>query len=157
MLFGLVGAGKTTLARELESEGAVRLSLDEWTIAATGDRLYLDRSVEERIRERLSDLWPRIARAGVDVVLDFGFWERTQRDSVRKTAKLLGSQVGLIWVRCAEDERRRRCIERSTNRLDSYIIDRDGFAWIAANRTVEPLGDNEDHRVVDTTDATSAG
>ena len=39
MLFGLLGVGKTTVARRLEEQGGVRLSLDEWVIAVSGASL----------------------------------------------------------------------------------------------------------------------
>jgi hypothetical protein len=41
MLFGEIGAGKTTYARRMEPQGAVRLSLDEWAIAAAGDAVHV--------------------------------------------------------------------------------------------------------------------
>ena len=77
MIFGGVGVGKTTYARELEATGAVRLSLDEWTIAATGDQVHVDRQVETRVFDQLMRLWPEIARRGLDVLV---------RDKVRETS-----------------------------------------------------------------------
>ncbi len=125
MLFGLIGAGKTTIARELEATGAIRLSLDEWTIAASGDRVHLDRQIEHRITDQLMRLWPRPIAAGCDVVLDFGFWERPLRDQVRAAAKATGSETELIWVQCDDTQRRRRVLERSNDELDAYAVDAD--------------------------------
>jgi hypothetical protein len=39
MVFGEIGAEKSTYAKAMERDGYVRLSLDEWTIAATGDQV----------------------------------------------------------------------------------------------------------------------
>ena len=152
MLFGLIGAGKTTIARELEATGAIRLSLDEWTIAASGDRVHLDRQIEQRITDQLMRLWPRLVAAGCDVVLDFGFWERPLRDQVRAAAEAIGSEADLIWVRCDDTQRRRRVLERSNDELDTYAVDADGLAWIDANRHIDPPADDEAHRIIDTSE-----
>ena len=150
MLFGLVGAGKTTLARELEQRGAIRLSLDEWTIAASGDQVHLDKAVEQRMVAQLMRFWPRLLVVGVDVVLDFGFWDRKLRDEVRAIARSVGATVNLIWVQCSDDERRRRSLLRSSDGPDGYQIDAGGFDWIAANRTIDTPGPDEAYAVIDT-------
>jgi len=151
MLFGEVGAGKTTLARQLEESGAVRLSLDEWTIAAGGSRVDADWVVVEAMVAQIMRFWPQVIAAGTDAVLDLAFWNRADRDAVREAAGDVGADVDLIWVRCDHGERRRRCIARSADASDSYVIDSDGFDWITENRSIDQLGPDEDHRVLNTT------
>ena len=151
MVFGGVGAGKTTYARRLEQSGAVRLSLDEWTLAATGDPVHLDRDVKDRIMDQLLRFWPGLAIQGLDVVLDFGFWDRRHRDEVRRTAAAIGAGVELIWVVCDEDEARRRSASRSPQDRDAYVIDDAGFDWILNHRHLDPIAADEPHTVIDTT------
>ena len=150
MLYGPIGAGKTSLARQLERQGAVRLSLDEWTIAASGSQSDVDPDVVERILQQLLNFWPRVATRGCDVVLDLAFWSRAHRDQVRGLAARLRVDAELIWIDCQEAERRDRCINRSPDAQDSYVIDGDAFDWISQNRTIDALGTDEPHLKVDT-------
>jgi len=151
MVFGRVGAGKTTLARRLEAEGAVRLSLDEWTIAASGDNAIADWEVVERVLAQLMRFWPQVVAVGGDVVLDLAFWKRSQRDEVRQVACRIEADVELLWVRCEDQERRRRCMHRSNPNDGSYMMDEGSFDWIEQNRVIEEPGSDEEHIIVDTT------
>ena len=36
-----------------------------------------------RVLEQLDEVWPRCLELGVDVVLDFGYWRRRERDALR--------------------------------------------------------------------------
>ena len=89
LLIGLPGSGKTTLARRLEGEySALRLTTDEWmmplfgTGEADGKRDLLESEL----------LWSVAARAlglGVNVILDYGCWARTERFMYRARASAL--------------------------------------------------------------------
>ena len=101
---GFLGTGKTTFARELErSTGGVRISIDEWTIGLSGDDFTLDSELFSRTWNLLTGLWPRIARAGADVISDFGFWRRELRDG-QHVGSTRGWRWGHPWwvhVRCS--------------------------------------------------------
>ena len=76
------GAGKTTYAKRLEREGWTRLSF-EVEFWARGITTMPSADV---VAEVAADLKARVLRdvaAGNDVVLDFGFWFRRQRDEFR--------------------------------------------------------------------------
>ncbi|GGK28790.1 hypothetical protein GCM10008955_23140 [Deinococcus malanensis] len=85
-LHGFIGSGKSTLARQLERElPALRFSPDEWTRALLGAD-----PPEELYRPALAGLlrlfqaqWVQAACLGTDVVLDYGFWLRRERDELR--------------------------------------------------------------------------
>lgn len=101
LMVGLPGSGKTALARELESDhAALRLTVDEWHVRLFGNDVHDDsdeadfaaHSARHAAIESL--LWETAARVlvlGVDVILDFGFWTRSERDQFRAEAQTLGA------------------------------------------------------------------
>jgi predicted kinase len=91
---GLPGSGKTTLAKELESRlNAVRFSPDEWMEA-----LSLNLYDEER-RGKIEALQWRFCQEllafGLPVIIEWGTWGRTERDTLRLGARALGAAVEL--------------------------------------------------------------
>jgi predicted kinase len=101
LMVGLPCSGKTTLARELEqSYSALRLTPDEWHIRLFGQDLdEKDHGARHDVVESL--LWNVAARVlvlGVDVILDFGFWSRSERDDFRKRAEKLGANFKIHFV-----------------------------------------------------------
>ena len=107
LICGLPGAGKTTLARELEaSRPALRLCPDEWIsviLADPADTVELD-----RLRTPVESVqWEVAKRAlvlGVDVVLEYGFWSREERMFFRQEAEALGAKVELCYLDVSRDE-----------------------------------------------------
>lgn len=82
MMCGPGGAGKTTYAKRLERDGWTRLSFE----VEFWDRGITTMPSVEVVAEVAADLKARLLRhvaAGNDVVLDFGFWFRRQRDEYR--------------------------------------------------------------------------
>ena len=86
LIFGEIGAGKTTLAKQLEtSVPALRFTHDEWMRRLYGEDPPLEHfpAYHARVTDLLDTVWPRCLELGLSVVLDFGFWTRLERDSVR--------------------------------------------------------------------------
>lgn len=100
LMCGPAGAGKTTLARELERAGAVRLSYDEeyWARGYRGTHpvpAALAQQVKVDLDRRLAEL---LAAGSTDVVLDYSFSTRAMRDEYRALAAELGATVRLIYL-----------------------------------------------------------
>lgn len=113
LLCGLPGAGKTTLARRLVTEGpGVRLCPDDW-ITGLGVDLF-DQPFRARLERVLSAHAHELLRLGVTVILEFGFWSRAERDEQRLAARALDAAVELCYLDVPFDELVRRLTERAT-------------------------------------------
>ena len=106
-MVGLPCSGKTTLARQLEQDhSALRLTPDEWHTRLFG---Y---DVEENehdarhflIESMLWDIAARVLVLGVNVIIDFGFWARSEREDYRARAAQLGASSEIHFLNVAEEE-----------------------------------------------------
>jgi predicted kinase len=111
LLCGLPGSGKTTLARELaDAYGAVRLNPDEWESALDVDPF--DEGFQARLEAAFWELTQRLLVLGISVVLDWGFWARSERDEKREAARALGVAVELRFLDAPYDELVSRVVAR---------------------------------------------
>lgn len=112
MLVGLPGSGKTTFARKLETErNAIVLAPDEWMAKIVRDGY--DATRREAVKDVQLELAERILRLGVDVVLEFGFLSREERDLVRAKVHATGASTQLIFLDVPFSEIWRRVEERN--------------------------------------------
>jgi predicted kinase len=103
LMVGLPCSGKTTLAKQLEQErSALRLTPDEWQVPLFGqDAEEPEHDARHSLIEAM--LWNIASRAlelGANVILDFGFWAREEREDYRMRAKRLGPAVKCIFWMC---------------------------------------------------------
>lgn len=101
-----------------------------------------------RIFTLAHDTWPRVVRAGVDVILDFGFWSRSLRDEVRAIASQLQAPTRLYALRCSEETARARCLARNAALGGSLFIAPNTFDVLRSR--FEPLAADEAHELVST-------
>lgn len=143
MIYGEVGAGKTSLAKKLaEQEKAFRFSHDEWMVQLYGrdPDVSLFPIYHDRVSLLMQKYWTRCLELNQNVVLDCGFWRREVRDDVRRVGKALSARVILIHVSLPEDERWRRVASRNLE-PDALFISRDSFDRL--KHRIEPLSDDE--------------
>jgi predicted kinase len=112
LMCGLPGSGKTTVGRRLAGEvPAVRLCADEW-MAGLGVDLF-DLPTRVRLERQFWRLAQDLLRLGQSVILESGFWLRTERDEKRLGARALGVAVELRFLDVPLDELARRLEARN--------------------------------------------
>jgi predicted kinase len=136
LMVGLPCSGKTTLAQKLESEqSALRLTPDEWQVRLFGqDAEEPEHDVRHTLIETM--LWNIANRAlvlGTNVILDFGFWAREEREDFRLRAKQLGASSEVHFLDVSEDELMRRLeVRNSQLSQESFHIPENMMKpWIA--------------------------
>ena len=101
----------------LEAEySAIRLTTDEWHVRLFGqDAEDPEHNARHSLIESL--LWEVASRAlalGTNVILDFGFWAREEREDFRSRAKQLGASSEVHFLDVPHDELLRRLAQRNT-------------------------------------------
>jgi predicted kinase len=118
---GLPGSGKTTLAKRMEKQlSAIRFCPDEWMDALSID-LY-DENRRGKIEALQWNLAQELLRHGQIVIIEWGTWARTERDTLRTGARSLGAAVELHHLTASADVLFERVQRRG---LESPPITRD--------------------------------
>lgn len=142
LMVGLPGSGKTTRAKEMEEASpAVRLTPDEWHLRLFGQDLEHPQHDmrHDAIEALLWELAERILVQGVDVILDFGFWSKSERDNFRRRAAQLGATTIVHYLPTRIEEILGRLAAR--NAADAFrISDEMILKW---SQMFEPPEDDE--------------
>jgi len=129
MICGTLGAGKTTLARQLAREtGSVRFSLDEWIMQLFGSEapepMQYPWWVEhaQRCHSQIWALCVQLLSHNRDVILDFGFPTREHRAQYLALARAAGATVKLYVVNADPGVRRQRVRARNVERAETFAL-----------------------------------
>jgi len=145
LIHGFLGVGKTTFVRRLERRlPAIRFSHDEWMTRFYGNDPPVERYEDfyRRVCQQVEEIWPRCLEFGLDVVLDFGFWTRLERDATIAKIVALGGEARLYRLSCPEDETWWRVESRNIDLRGSLYISRNTFEILETR--FEPLADDEE-------------
>ena len=125
LMVGLPGSGKTTRAKALaERTGALRLTPDEWQMRLFADDMHHpdhDRRHDE-IEAIMWEVAAALLRRGSDVILDFGFWSRSERADFAARAAALGARCEIDFAHVPLDELERRIAARNQRSGGHFAI-----------------------------------
>ncbi|PZQ47654.1 MAG: hypothetical protein DI551_02995 [Micavibrio aeruginosavorus] len=152
LMHGFVGAGKTTFAKKLELEKrAVRYSHDEWMRDRFGENPPAGKFAEyyeivaDDIKQQAAE---RLSR-GQDVILDFGFWTRADRDEYRSWADLMGAECVLYYIHADPDVMKARVLKRTEELPEGQLVIDENAIELFKTK-FEPLAADEAHISVGT-------
>ncbi len=141
LLCGKPGCGKTTLAKRLNKEyGAIHLSADDFMLKLFGE--IADRKLFEEKSNATKNLIYELCKqllVNNDVVLDFGFWTKDERNYV----KLLfgNSNVILVYMKLDNKKIFNQIQHRNENlKENEYFMDKPTFDFLSS-KFEEPTED----------------
>ena len=128
LVFGPIGAGKTTYAHSLaRRESAVAFVLDEWGARLFGPDVSgpLDFGwMLERLGRCQALIWSTanaVLAAGTSVVLDLGLMRREHRERIRELAQEAGLPVQWHFVDAPQEVRRARVAGRNATKGETFV------------------------------------
>ena len=150
LVFGPVGAGKSTYARALAArERGVRFAIDDWMHelfapdpAPTRDFAWIMarvRRCEARIRATAAD----VLGTGTPVVLDLGFMKAADRATFAAWASALGHAARAHYVHAPTPVRASRVRARNAARGDTFSFEVTPQMFEFMEHWFEPPGDAE--------------
>ncbi len=150
MLCGFICSGKTTLARKLERElEAITFCQDEWMPRLLGQE-HSDQCgliYAPKVSALISRTYEQLLKLKIDIILDDGFWSKSERDRVRKRAAELGAKSKLYFLDCPKDVLTQRLQERNAEpKPDSVVVSEAKFkiSW----KYFQPPGAEEEFELV---------
>ena len=138
LICGKICCGKTTYAEKLCAENnAILLSIDEITLALFGQHCgdKHDEYVERTEKYLLSKSLELIQKA-INVVLDWGFWTKAERESVKEFYKSRDIECELHYIEISEETWQYRLNKRNdavlAKETSAYYVDENLAAKFAS-------------------------
>lgn len=151
IVIGFIGSGKTTFARQLEKEtGAVRFTKDEWMVRLFGNTPPKDtfEEYDSKMASLSTDMALKCLAAGIDIILDEGFWVKEQRDEIRERVQRVGAIPRMYYLKVPREVMKARTLRRTEESpIDSFTIDEESFNhyW----QFFQPPDKDEEYRLVE--------
>jgi predicted kinase len=127
LMCGLPCSGKTTLAKQIERQrSAIRLTPDEWIARVLGEDPPVEKldAARDPVESVMWELGARLLTLGIDVILDFGFWSRRERDEFRARAAQLGARCEVHFLDLPQEVLLDRLAARNASRpTNTFRID----------------------------------
>lgn len=146
---GPAGSGKSTVARRLEAEGVVRLSVDQEAWSRGCRTMPLPDETRIEIERDLREHLAALVREGRDVVVDLSFWSRAMRDDWRRLLAGLGVVPEIVLVTTDRSTALARVRARSGLGADEFRLD-DAVAARYFDHFERPTADEGPLTVVET-------
>jgi len=130
LVYGPVGAGKSTYARELAADrNAIRFAIDDWMHTLFGDDrpqqmdLVWAMTRVARCEARIWATCQEILASGRDVVLEIGAMRATDRERLKSIVEAAGHRLALCFVDADREVRRQRVLQRNREKGDTYTFE----------------------------------
>jgi len=152
ILNGTIGSGKTTYAKKIEEKSnAVRFTCDEWMLELFGEA-DMERDVFESkitfLENQFKTLAESFIKNNVDVIMDFGGWEKSDRDKMRAWAGTLKCELNMVYFDTPFEVCKSRVLKRTEDKTENnYMFDEQTIDTLFGFFEV-PEGDEEFHVIV---------
>ena len=129
LICGKICSGKSFYAESLRKErGAVILSVDEITLSLFGQHIGEKHDeICERTQKYLFEKSIEIVEVGTEVILDWGFWQREDREYAREFYKSRGVSCEFHYVYVSDKVWKKNLSERnaavSAGKTAAYFVD----------------------------------
>lgn len=129
LICGKICCGKTTYSEQIrEKENAVILSVDEIMLSIFGQHAGEKHDEYANNTQRyLFDKSVEFVNAGVNVILDWGFWTKTNRDKAREFYKARGIDTEMHYIDICDETWEQRLAYRNAKveagQTDAYFVD----------------------------------
>jgi len=145
LIHGYIASGKTTYAKKLEIEtSAVRFTLDEWMVNLYGVNPPADQftQYEDNIKIMIWQMAEQFLKNDISVILDYGFWKRSDRDDYKNRASNLGVKCKL-HILILDDEIALSRLKSRTNEMPDGALFIDETAYYTLKDKFEPIDNDE--------------
>ena len=149
MMCGVCGSGKTTYAKKKEQEGYIRLSIDEemWKLYGRKGIDYPEEQYEklsEQVEAALQKKLLSLIRQGKDVVIDFSFWSKENRNVYKELIQKAGAETELVYMKASKELLQKRLYKRNQvlNANSPFVIT-DELLEYHYHAFQEPCGEGE--------------
>lgn len=126
---GKICSGKSTYANKLQiTNKAILLSVDEITLALFGrDAGENHDTYVERTEKYLFEKSIEIIETGINVVLDWGFWTKTERDFAKEFYRSQGIDYEFHYIDISDETWQRNLEKRNaeilSGKTSAYYVD----------------------------------